>query len=289
MLFDIPVPPVTVQMLKMQGDEKLSTLAEGASSMIWINTVSNNNDGALRNPKVRQALNYAIDKAAVVQQYGGPEFAAPLNGIFPLGILGNHEFAPYPTANNAGDPEKARALLAEAGYPDGLTLKMPFRNLGINPAIAQVLQASLQKAGFTIELVPTPASDFYARLITNFDNALNGVWDLVPSGWSPDWPGGAARSIYQPQYTYNGTHGTFNFSDYNNDAATEVANRALATTDLAESEKLWEQVDEMVMADAPTVPLVSLTTVLYHGVNVENFLPFAAGGNGDWTNVWLNR
>ncbi|GGF35126.1 ABC transporter substrate-binding protein [Youhaiella tibetensis] len=289
MLFDIPVPPVTVQMLKMQGDEKLSTLAEGASKMIWINTVSNNNDGALRNPKVRQALNYAIDKAAVVQQYGGPEFATPLNGIFPLGILGNHDFSPYPTPNNQGDPEKARALLAEAGYPDGLTLKMPFRNLGIDPAVAQVLQASLQKAGFTIELVPTPASDFYARLITNFDNALNGVWDLVPSGWSPDWPGGAARSIYQPQYTYDGTHGTFNFSDYNNDAASEVAARALTTTDLAESEKLWQQVDEMVVADAPTVPLVSLTTVLYHGTAVENFLPFAAGGNGDWTNVWLNR
>lgn len=288
-LYDISVPPVTVQMLSMQGDDKISTLAEGASRMIWINTVSDNNDGALRDPKVRQALNYAVDKAAIVQQLGGPEFATPLNGIFPLGILGHHDFDPYPTPDSKGDPEKAKELLAEAGYPDGLSLKMPFRNAGNGAAEAQVLQASLQAAGFEIELVPTPASDFYPRLITNFENAQNGVWDLVPSGWSPDWPGGAARSIFQPQYTYDGTHGTFNFSDYNNEEANEIADKALATSDLDEAAKLWNEVDEVVMADPPTVPLISQTTVLYHGTAVENFLPYAAGGNGDWTNVWLNR
>ena len=289
MLFDINVPPVTVQMLNATGDERISTLAEGGSRMIWINTVSQNNDGALQNPLVRQALNYAIDKAAVVQQYGGPEFATPLNGIFPLGILGHHEFDPYPSENNQGDPEKAKELLAEAGYPDGLSLKMAFRNAGTGPAEAQVLQASLAEAGFDVELIPTPPSDYYARLITNFDNALNGVWDLAPSGWSPDWPGGAARSIFQPQYTFDGTHGTFNFSDYNNEEANKIAEQALVTTDLAEAEKLWSQVDEIVMQDPPTVPLISQTTVLYHGPDVENFLPYAAGGNGDWTNVWLNR
>lgn len=289
MLYDINVPPVTVQMLTMQGDEKISTLAEGASRMIWINTVSENNDGALRNPLVRQALNYAVNKAAIVQQLGGPEFATPLNGIFPLGILGHHDFAPYPTPNDQGDTAKARELLTEAGYPDGLSLKMPFRNAGNGAAEAQVLQASLAEAGFEVELVPTPASDFYPRLITNFENAQNGVWDLVPSGWSPDWPGGAARSIFQPQYTYDGTHGTFNFSDYNNDAANEVADRALATSDLDEAATLWNEVDELVMANPPTVPLISQTTVLYHGAGVQNFLPYAAGGNGDWTNVWLSR
>ncbi|WP_417308588.1 ABC transporter substrate-binding protein [Devosia sp.] len=290
MLYDINVPPVTVQMLSMQGDDKISKLAEGASRMIWINTVSDNNDGALRDPLVRQALNYAVDKAAIVQQLGGPEFATPLNGIFPLGILGHHDFDPYPTPDSKGDPEKAKELLAAAGYPDGLSLKMPFRNAGNGAAEAQVLQASLEAAGFEIELVPTPASDFYPRLITNFENAQNGVWDLVPSGWSPDWPGGAARSIFQPQYTYDGeNHGTFNFSDYNNPEANEIADEALATSDLTEAAKLWNEVDEVVMADPPTVPLISQTTVLYHGTAVENFLPYAAGGNGDWTNVWLSR
>lgn len=289
MLYDIPVPPVTVQMLTMQGDKSLQTIAGGASKMIWINTVSNNNNGALRDIRVRQALAWAIDRAAVVQQLGGSEFATPLHGILPEGIFGHSAFDLFPTKDDKGDPEKARALLAAAGYPNGLTLKMPFRNLGLDPAVAQVIQASLEKAGFKIDLVPTPASDFYARLITNFDNAKNGVWDLVPSGWSPDWPGGAARTIYYPQYTYNGTHGTFNFSDYNNPKATALADQALVTTDSAQALALWKQVDQMVTADVPTVPLVSMQTVLYHGPAVQNFLPYAGAAQGDWTNVWLQR
>jgi len=289
MLYDIPVPPVTVQMLKMQDDDNISSIALGASKMIWINQVSDNNDGALRNPKVREALAYAIDRAAVVQQLGGTEFAQPLHGIMPAGVMGHHDFDLFPTEGDKGDPAKARALLAEAGYPDGLTLKMPFRTLGSDPAVAQVIQASLEKAGFKIELIPTPASDYYARLITNFDNAKNGVWDLVPSGWSPDWPGGAARSIFQPQYTYDGTHGTFNFSDYNNAEADKLAEQALVTTDPAESRALWEEIDEMVSADIPTIPLVSVQTVLYHSDAVKNFLPFAGSGQGDWTNLWLDR
>ena len=289
MLYDIVIPPATAQMIIAAGDEAVSTFSTGRTRMIWINTVSDNNGGALKNPKVRQALEYAVDKAAVVQQLGGPSFAKPLNGIFPPGMVGYHDFNLYPTPDGKGDPEKAKALLAEAGYPDGLKLKMPFRSAGVDPAVAQTIQASLKKAGFDVELNPVPPADFYARLITNFSNAQTGVWDIVAAGWTPDWPGGAARSIFQPQYTYDGTHGTFNFSDYNNPKANELAKQALATTDAAEGAKLWTQVDELVMGDAPTVPLVSQNTILYHGPAVKNFLPYAAGGQGDWTNVWLSR
>lgn len=289
MLYDLLVPPATAQRLIAAGDEKAIAIATGRSRFVWMNTVSANNGGALKNVKVRQALTYAMNKAAIVQQLGGPTFAKPLNGIFPPGVVGYHEFDLYPTPDAKGDPEKAKALLAEAGYPDGLKLKMPFRNSGSDPAIAQTIQASLKKAGFDIELTPVPPADFYARLITNFENAQNGVWDIVAAGWTPDWPGGAARSIFQPQYTYNGTHGTFNFSDFNSDKANEIAAKAAVTSDPAEAQKLWGEVDEAVAADAPTVPLVSVNTIVYHGDAVQNFLPYVAGGQGDWTNVWLNR
>ncbi|MBK1866597.1 ABC transporter substrate-binding protein [Aestuariivirga sp. YIM B02566] len=289
MLYDHSIPPASAQMLIAQGDEKMSTVTTGRTRFVWINTVSNNNGGALKNVKVRQALSYAMDKAAIVQQLGGPTFAKPLNGIFPPNVIGYHEFDLYPSKDAKGDPEKAKALLTEAGYPNGLKLKMPYRNIGSDPALAQTIQESLKKAGFEIEISPVPPADFYPRLITNFSNAQNGVWDLVPAGWSPDWPGGAAGSIFLPQYSYNGTHGTFNFSDYNSDRANELAAKASATTDAEESVKLWQQVDETVMADAPTVPLVAVYTMLYHGPAVRNFLPYAPGGQGDWTNVWLSR
>ena len=76
MLFDTAPAPAVVQQLKAAGDPKLSFVASGGvQPNIWINTVSENNGGALKDLTVRQALQYAVDKAAVVQTLGGPDIA----------------------------------------------------------------------------------------------------------------------------------------------------------------------------------------------------------------------
>jgi peptide/nickel transport system substrate-binding protein len=289
MTYDVNIPPASLQMLTAAGDEKLSTVSSGNTNFIFINTVSGNNNGALKVLKVRQALQYAVDKAAIVQQMGGPTVAQPVNGIFGLGVLGYHEFDPYPSTDAKGDPEKAKALLAEAGFPDGITLKMPFRNKGAEPAVAQTIQASLKKAGITIELTPVAPSDYYSKFMTNPINTKEGTWDIAPVGWTPDWAGGSARSVFQPQFSFNGTHQTYNYTDYNNDKANELATQAINATTPEEVGKLWGQVDELVMADAPVVPLVANKIPLYHSEAVQNFQPYSLGVQGDWTNVWLSR
>jgi peptide/nickel transport system substrate-binding protein len=290
MTYDVTIPPAVLQLLNAQGDEKLVTVSSGNTNFIFINTVSdNNNKGALRDLRVRQALNYAVDKAAVVQQQGGPEISKPVNGIFGVGVLGYHEFNLYPTEGDKGDIEKAKALLAEAGYPDGITLKMPYRNKGIEPTIAQTIQASMALAGITLELTPVAPADYYSKFMTNQVNTKDGTWDIAPVGWTPDWAGGAARSVFQPQFTFNGTHQTYNYTDYNNDKANELADQAINAPTAEEVGKLWGQVDELVMADAPVVPLIANLIVLYHGEAVQNFQPYSLGVQGDWTNVWLQR
>jgi len=289
MTYDVTIPPAVLQTLIAQGDEKLVTVSSGNTNFIFINTVSGNNNGALKDLKVRQALNYAVDKAAVVQQQGGPEIAKPVNGIFGVGVLGYHEFNLYPTEGDKGDPEKAKALLAEAGFPNGITLKMPYRNKGIEPNIAQTIQASMARAGITLELTPVTASDYYSKFMTNPVNTKEGTWDIAPVGWTPDWAGGAARSVFQPQFSYDGTHQTYNYTDYNNDAANKLAEQAINAPTAEEVGKLWGQVDELVMADAPVVPLIANLIVLYHGAAVQGFEPYSLGVQGDWTNVWLQR
>ena len=288
-VWDIIIPPAILQMLSATGDEKLSTMGVGRTSFIFINTVSDNNDGALKDLKIRQALNYAVDKAAIVQQMGGPAVAAPQNGIFGPGVLGYHDFDLYPSEGAKGDPEKAKALLAEAGYPDGITLKMPYRNSGILPAVAQTVQASMAKAGITLELTPVAPADYYSKFMTNQRNTQEGTWDIAPVGWSPDWVGGAARSVFQPQFTFDGTHQTYNYTDYNNEDATALAKEAINATSPEETAKLWGDVDELVMKDAPVVPMVSENIVMYHGEAVENFQPYALSAQGDYTNIWLDR
>nr|WP_314262492.1 ABC transporter substrate-binding protein [uncultured Devosia sp.] len=287
MTYDITIPPAILQLLTATGDEKMMTVSSGNTAFLFINTVSENNDGALQDLKVRQALNYAIDKAAIVQQSGGPTVGQPVHGIFGPGVLGYHEFNLYPSPEDKGDPEKAKALLAEAGYPDGITFKMPYRNQNNEPAIAQTIQASMAAAGITLELTPVAPADYYSKFMTNPVNTKEGTWDIAPVGWTPDWAGGAARSVFQPQFTFNGTHQTYNYTDYNNEEATALAQQAINATTPEEVAELWGQVDELVMADAPVVPYLSNQVVLYHGPAVQNFAPYALGVQGDWTNVWL--
>lgn len=290
MLFDIQPSPANIQQLKAVNDKKLSTMPNGGvDQFMWINTKTTNNGGALQDIRVRQALQYALDKAAVVQTMGGEELAAVNNGIFGPGIVGHVPFDPYPTAGSKGDPEKAKSLLAEAGYPDGLTLKFPYRNLGLQPDIAQTVQSSLEKAGFTIELTPVPPTDYYANLMTNHDNAVNGVWDIALVGWSPDWQGGAARSVFQPQFTFNGTPQSYNYIDYNNEQANEYAKQALQASNADDAAALWHKVDETVLADAVILPVASRLKANYHSERVGGFMPYALSQNGDWANVWLTK
>jgi peptide/nickel transport system substrate-binding protein len=289
MTYDIVIPPATLHMLTSAGDEKLMTMSVGRTAFLFINTVSDNNNGALKDLRVRQAIQFAIDKAATVQQMGGATVAQPQNGIFGSGVLGYHDFNPYPSEGAKGDPEKAKALLAEAGFPGGIKFKMPYRNQNAEPAIAQTIQASLKKAGIEIELIPVAPSDYYSKFMTNPLNTKEGNWDIAPVGWSPDWVGGAARSVFQPQFTYNGTHQTYNYTDYNNPEANKIAQQAINATTSDDAAKLWGQVDELVMKDAPVVPYLAEKVVVYHGASVQNFQPYALGAQGDWTNVWLDR
>ena len=140
-----------------------------------------------------------------------------------------------------------------------------------------------------MELLPVSAGDYYSKFMTNPENTKTGGWDIAPVSWSPDWAGGAARSVFQPQFSFDGRHQTYNYTDYNNDAANAKATEAINATSADEAAKLWGEVDEMVMADAPVAPLISQNVVVYHSEAVKNFQPYALGANGDWTNVWIER
>ncbi|MDR5701555.1 ABC transporter substrate-binding protein [Agromyces aerolatus] len=289
MLFDLQPGPANIQQLTSVNDEKFSTLENGGvDQFMWINTKTSNNGGALQQPEVREALQYAIDKTAVVQVMGGDDIAEVTNGIFGPGINGYEEYAPYGDGSGKADPEKAKELLAQAGA-ENLTLKFPYRNLGTQPDIAQTVQASLEEVGITVELFPVPPTDYYANFMTNHENAVNGEWDIALVGWSPDWVGGAARSVFQPQFTFDGTPQSYNYVDYNNDEANALAAQALAASSPEEAGELWHQVDMAVMKDSPIVSIVAKKKANYHSDRVQDFEVYALSQNGDWTNVWLKN
>lgn len=287
MLFDLSPSPANIQQLITAGDKKFTTMATGGvDQFMWFNTKTTNNDSLLQKLEVRQAIQYAIDKKAVVQVMGGPDIASVTNGIFGPGIVGYQEFSLYGDAGGAPDVEKAKRLLADAGASN-LTLNFPYRNVGSQPDIAQTVQASLEAAGIKVKMFPVPPTDYYANFMTNRENASNGKWDVALVGWSPDWVGSAARSVFQPQFTFDGTPQTYNYVDFNSDKANALAAQALAAPTQDEAAEKWHQVDVAVMEDSPIVSIVARKKANYHSERVQNFLIYGQSQNGDWTNAWL--
>jgi peptide/nickel transport system substrate-binding protein len=143
--------------------------------------LDNINEGPLQDARVRQALNYAIDVelfiAAILEGHG-TQVAGPL---IPQNQHAHDALKPYPY-----DPERARELLAEAGYADGLSLVLhsPQGRYLKDTEVAQAMASQLQEVGVTVELKVHEWGNYLERLEarTLSDMYLNGRPDLELDG-----------------------------------------------------------------------------------------------------------
>lgn len=282
-----PVPTSAIPGLLTQNSPDIHINPTGATNPYLVLNVKYGSK-AIQNVKVRQALNYAVDKAALSQVLGGPRIFPVINQIFSRSVVGDgyqvHDL--YPSKNNAGDPAKAKELLKEAGYPNGVTLKFTYRTAGNGPKIASTLQNSLKAAGINLVLKGLPNSDFYGNYLPKNSIAQSDDWDIADPGWAPDWEGAAERSYFTP--LFDGRQygpGSTNYGDYNSPAANALADRALSATDPAEATSLWNQFDNVVMTDAPWVPLVEQNQVNFVSSRVKNFEFYYPAAGPDLTNL----
>ena len=287
--WDTAVPTADIPSLKSLKDPKLVLADNGSTNpYVVINNQSPNAGGALKNVKVRQALNYAVNKKNIIQVIGGPDLYKPLGQILTPPILGYEQFDPYATPDSAGDPAKAKQLLSDAGFPNGLSLTFLYRNKGKSPLIAQTLQADLKKAGITLKLKQVPPADFYTQHLSKPAATKAGDWDLAAPGWNPDWAGNAARSFFVPLLDGRQCgEGSTNYNCYNNPEVNKLIDQALAEGDQKKVADLWHQADVKTMADAPWVPITTGKTPYYHAERVGNWVYFPFANNADITNVFL--
>jgi peptide/nickel transport system substrate-binding protein len=254
-----------------------------------INLLGENAERALRKLEVRQALSYAVDRAALTQISGGTEVSVPLHQAVASTMSGFRAgFDPYPTPGARGDSPKARSLLAAAGYPNGVPLKLLYRSGGNWPLYAQTLQASLAAAGFHVELVQATTSDFWARYLAGPESARRGIWDLAIATWWPDWFGNNGRAAID--VLYNGRNirpGASNYGGYDNPVVNAAIERALTAATQEESERAWQEAATTVTEDVGVVPLFQTKTVRYKSSRVKNCLMSLWSLNCDFTMVWL--
>jgi peptide/nickel transport system substrate-binding protein len=208
---------------------------------------------------LRRALSLAIDRQVVSD--------VVFNGVV---TPGNQQYAPGGTFYAADiavperDVEAARALLAEAGYPDGVALEVQLPNDPVSLQAMQVIQAMAGEAGIDITLT---SKEFASML------ADQSAGDYTASfvGWSgrvdPD------GNIHQ----FATTDGGINDSKYSNPEVDRLLNEARTTNDTAERQALYAEARAILDRDLPIVYLYHDTWLWALDDSIEGFTPYPDG------------
>ena len=247
--------------------------------------------GPLQNVKVRQALEYAINKVAMTKIYGGSDFNTVLNQVFGPGAEGYIAgYNPYPTPNNEGDAATCKSMLKAAGYPNGFTITDFYRTDGNHPAIFEEVQKDFGACGVTVTGKGISQGYYTGTGILQLSaSALaSSGWNITEPGWVPDWYGPAsARSILPDLFGSSDFPGT-NWGDFSSSNVDGLITKAESATTLASATSYWQQANKAVMEQAPFIPFMGQLTNLMHSSSVHNAIynPFSAQYN--LADIWLS-
>ena len=240
--------------------------------------------------RVRRAINYAVDKVAALAAFDGPGGyrGGVASTVLPPKVLGHQEYDLYPTPGNGGDPAKARELLAQAGYPHGLTLTYANSDWGKERPMNDAIEKSLARAGIKLRRTTYKGDKLYSAIADQSHRRDHQIAHLV---WCPDWPGDSARSFVVPLLDgrLSPSAPLFrNYGEYDNRDVNRLIDVALAERDRQRQTALWSQVDRQVMRDAAWVPLFYHKASFFFSTRVRNWTFDPSCDMPDLTAIWLD-
>src|SRR6202034_605065 len=197
---------------------------------------SPNVSGAMQNVHVRQAVEYGIDKIAVVKAMGGPLVGNVINTVIPPGNSGYVNYNLYPDDNGAGNVAACKQALAAGGHPNGITLTYMYQNDSSNTRVFEAIQASLALCGITLNGKGEPGATFFTDMGNAPENNKAGTWDLGQAAWFPDWYGDNGRTVVQALFQGpNCVINTVNYGCYNSATVNSLITQADAAPTLAQA------------------------------------------------------
>jgi peptide/nickel transport system substrate-binding protein len=283
---DSHVPQSRVAALRADPERSRRLSVNPTGNLLLLVLGTHRKAGAIADVRVRQAVNYAIDKVAYRDAIAERSTATGelASTLLAPGSLGYHPYDLYPTPGGRGDPARARALLAAAGYPNGLTLGFATMSGGRLAAGRKPIEESLARAGIRLKVTVHEPGAPHFEALENHAKRLE--HQLAQSIWVLDYPGDNARQTILPQYDSRLLGA--NFSEYDNPAVNRLIDRALAEPDRARRAVLWAGIDQRIMGDAPVVPLVWENSSFQWASRVHGWTYDPAALGPDLTAVWLD-
>ncbi len=205
--------------------------------------------------RVRQAVNYAIDKQNIIDNvFMG--LAIPLTSALPKGMQFHNDKPMY-----TYDPEKAKKLLADAGYPKGFTIDLAHRiGYTVHEEAAVYVQADLAKVGIKANVVKLAPATFTERMRKN----------QLPFGFSHFIPY-VNHPAYHVYWQYHGESG-YNYPRYNNPRVNELINLVQTELDVDKQREYYTELQDIVYEDCPEVILVQYFFNVVMRDNVKGYV-----------------
>jgi peptide/nickel transport system substrate-binding protein len=262
----------------VQGDSKLQFYDRGSACNVGVLGM-NQTHKPFDNLKIRQAVAYAINRQAIVDAYFG-KTGVVLKNWTPPGTIFSKDL-PVPDYN----PDMAKQLIAASGVTD-LSFDMWYPSGVSRPYMPdpkgefQAIQSDLEAVGFKPNPMTAPWNPDYLAAETK------GSYPAWLIGWNCDWLGidnflvtaffGYHSGAPNPEYAYK------------NDAMNQDMLDALASSDQATQQSKWGAAQDQIVADMPSVPIVSGKTPAAGQAYVKGFVPGPTLLEL-FQNVWLDK
>ncbi|MCB9960126.1 MAG: ABC transporter substrate-binding protein [Rhodospirillaceae bacterium] len=252
----------------MQADPNITVLEQEGLNVGYL--AFNTEREPFTDPRVRRALYLAINKEAIIEAIFQGAAVPAVNPIPPTIWSYNWDIEDYPF-----DPEAARALLAEAGYPDGFTTNlwaMPVQR-PYNPAarrMAEIIQANWAEIGVEAEIVTYEWGEYLAR-------SAEGEHDTVLLGWTGD--NGDPDNFMYVLLGCDAVAGGSNRSRWCYEPFDSLLRDAKLTTDLDERTRLYEEAQVIFHEETPWVPIAHSVVYMPVRNEVQDYLIDPFGGH----------
>jgi len=225
----------------------------------------------LQDPKVRQALSWAVDREAIIRAVNFGHGDVP-RSCFPRVLYTDMGAPPF-----GHDPDKAKKLLSESAFPKGFSVKLLIMALDGDRQVGALVQSQLEAIGVHVEIQQVETALFWERF-------LGGTFEMALSGWSSD----IADPSEMVAFTATADSPNAKAIGYGNPEVDTLAAKAQIEMDPARRAELYRDLQRIVRDDAPSLWLVWPPARSAHRSHVHGFAILPTGNYRLWE-VWKSR